>query len=88
LCRRMVQKNMNKNPLSQKKKPLIIERLSPPTEFDTADKFDICFCAPDSVWVQVSDEGLTPRWVEFKSMAEADTFSKELEKIHMSGTTT
>jgi len=77
---------MNENPLRQTKKPLIIERLSPPTEFDTADKFDICFCSPESVWVQVADEGLTPRWIEFKSMQEADKFSKELENIHISGT--
>lgn len=76
---------MNKNPLSPNKKPLIIERFSPPTEFDTADKFAICFCSETSIWVQASDEDRTPVWIEFKSMAEADRFSKELHKVHTSG---
>lgn len=79
---------MNEDQLSQKKQPLMIERFSPPTQFDTADKFTLCYVSPDSIWVQIAEEGNTPVWIEFKSLQEADTFSKQLQDINTSGNPT
>lgn len=53
-------------------KPQIIERLSPPTEFDTAGHLALCLVSQDnSAWVQIAKDDETPKWLRFESMSEA-----------------
>lgn len=58
-----------------------IERLSPPTELDTAQYLTIALVTCDnSAWIQTDKNEENPYWLEFESLEKAQEFKKMLEK--------